>query len=112
MLYEVITSQYGASKAYDTYEALANDPQIDAAYIATPHSLHKDNTVMCLKKGIAVLCEKPFAMNLDEVQEIVITSYSIHYTKLYDQSQFSHFFIAESFFIDGDVCSALGQKKQ
>jgi len=71
---DAFASQYGASKAYDTYEALANDPQIDAAYIATPHSLHKDNTVMCLKKGIPVLCEKPFAMNLEEVRDMIRVS--------------------------------------
>ncbi len=64
-------SQYGAAKAYNSYEALANDPLVDAAYIATPHVLHKENTIMCLKKGIAVLCEKPFAMNLDEVTEMI-----------------------------------------
>jgi len=71
---DAFASKYGATKAYDTYEALANDPNIDAAYIATPHSLHKENTIMCLKKGIAVLCEKPFAMNLDEVSEMILIS--------------------------------------
>lgn len=78
---DAFASQYGASKAYDTYEALANDPHVDVAYIATPHALHKDNTIMCLKKGIAVLCEKPFAMNLDEVQEM-ITVANAHNTLL------------------------------
>jgi predicted dehydrogenase len=63
--------QYHASKAYNTYEALTNDAQVDAVYIATPHVLHKGNTIMCLKKGIAVLCEKPFAMNLEEVIEMI-----------------------------------------
>ena len=63
--------EYDAIKAYDSYEALANDPDIDAVYIATPHVYHKENTIMCLKKGIAVLCEKPFAMNVEEVEEMV-----------------------------------------
>jgi predicted dehydrogenase len=64
-------SQYHASKAYNTYEALANDTKVNAVYIATPHVLHKENTIMCLKKGSAVLCEKPFAMNLEEVSEMI-----------------------------------------
>lgn len=63
--------KYKAPKAYRSYEELANDTEIDAVYIATPHVLHKDNTIMCLKKGIPVLCEKPFAMNLEEVSEMI-----------------------------------------
>lgn len=64
-------SQYKVSKAYNSYEALANDPYIDAVYIATPHVLHKENTLLCLKNEIAVLCEKPFAMDVNEVDEMI-----------------------------------------
>jgi len=64
-------ARYNTSKAYDTYEALANDSQVDAVYVATPHALHKENAIMCLQKGIAVLGEKPFAMNLQEVTEMI-----------------------------------------
>ena len=63
--------KYGATKAYATYEDLANDPNVDAVYIATPHVFHKENSILCLKKGIAVLCEKPFAMNTDEVEDMI-----------------------------------------
>ena len=63
--------KYGASKAYATYEDLANDPNIDAVYIATPHALHKENVLMCLEKGMAVLGEKPFAMDANEVDEMI-----------------------------------------
>jgi len=64
-------SKYNATKAYSSYEALAKDPHIDAVYIATPHTLHKENTILCLDHGIAVLCEKPFAMDSDEVNEMI-----------------------------------------
>ena len=64
-------SEYNVPKTYSSYEALANDAQVDAVYIATPHSLHKENTILCLEKGIAVLCEKPFAMNLEQVTEMI-----------------------------------------
>lgn len=62
---------YKAKKAYDSYEALAKDPEIDAIYIATPHTLHQENTLLCLNHGKAVLCEKPFAMNANEVNTMI-----------------------------------------
>ncbi|WP_242206140.1 Gfo/Idh/MocA family protein [Aestuariivivens insulae] len=65
---------YNALKAYNSYEALVNDPNIDAVYIATPHSLHKENSLLCLKHGIAVLCEKPFAMNHGEVTQMITSA--------------------------------------
>lgn len=64
-------TKYNATKAYDSYEALANNPNIDAVYIATPHALHKENTLLCLNHGKAVLCEKPFAMNAQEVDVMI-----------------------------------------
>ena len=63
--------KFNATKAYSSYEDLANDSNVDAVYIATPHVFHKDNTLLCLKNGIAVLCEKPFAMNSNEVREMI-----------------------------------------
>ncbi|UKM63700.1 Gfo/Idh/MocA family oxidoreductase [Flavobacteriaceae bacterium GSB9] len=63
--------KHNAKKAYNSYEALANDNNIDAVYIATPHSLHKENALMCLENGIAVLGEKPFAMNANEVKDMI-----------------------------------------
>lgn len=64
-------SKYGVSHIYGSYEALVKDPNIDAIYIATPHALHKENTLLCLEKGIAVLCEKPFAMNAGELEMMI-----------------------------------------
>jgi len=56
---------------HSSYEALANDDEVDAIYIATPHSLHKENCILCLEAGKAVLCEKPFTINRDEADEVV-----------------------------------------
>ncbi|WP_027136634.1 Gfo/Idh/MocA family protein [Gaetbulibacter saemankumensis] len=64
-------NQYEAKKYYNNYSEFAKDSGIDAVYIATPHAMHKENTLMCLKNGIAVLCEKPFAMNREEVNEMI-----------------------------------------
>lgn len=65
---------YNASVFYDTYEALVKDDNIDAIYIATPHSFHKEHSLLCLNHKKAVLCEKPFAMNLEEVSEMITAS--------------------------------------
>ena len=66
--------QYGAQKAYGSYEELAQDPDIDAVYIATPHSYHKENSLLCIKHKKAVLCEKPFAMNLQDIEEMIASA--------------------------------------
>jgi predicted dehydrogenase len=57
--------------AYGSYEELVADPQIDAIYVATPHPAHKDNVILALNAGNPVLCEKPFAVNALEAQQMV-----------------------------------------
>jgi predicted dehydrogenase len=64
-------TEYGIEKAYGSYEELVNDPAVDVIYVATPHPFHKENTLLCLKAGKAVLCEKPFALNARDAQEVV-----------------------------------------
>ena len=57
--------------AYGSYEELVADPQVDAIYVATPHPAHKENVILALNAGKPVLCEKPFAVNADEAQQMV-----------------------------------------
>jgi len=57
--------------ALGAYEALVDAPDIDIVYIATPHPMHAANTLLALRAGKAVLCEKPFAMNRREAGEMV-----------------------------------------
>lgn len=61
---------YGG-KAYGSYEDLMNDPDIDIIYIATPHNYHCENTLLAISKGKHVLCEKPFAVNGQEVRRMI-----------------------------------------
>lgn len=63
--------KYDIKKTYDSYEALASDPEIDVIYIATPHCFHKDQAIMCMQHKKAVLCEKPMAVSLDEMTEMI-----------------------------------------
>jgi len=64
-------TKFNAKKAYSSYLDLVKDAEVDAVYIATPHSFHKEHTILCLQHKKAVLCEKPFAMNLQEVEEMI-----------------------------------------
>jgi len=50
-------SHFNVPHRHASYEALAADPDVDAIYVATPHSCHKDNTLLALAGGKAVLCE-------------------------------------------------------
>ena len=56
-------SASSAAKAYGCYEGLVEDPDIDVIYVATPHSHHYQNTMLCLEAGKPVLCEKAFTVN-------------------------------------------------
>lgn len=64
-------AEFPAEYAHSSYEALAANPEVDVIYIATPHNLHYENTLLCLNHGKAVLCEKPFAINAQQAREMI-----------------------------------------
>ncbi|WP_298418594.1 Gfo/Idh/MocA family oxidoreductase [uncultured Kordia sp.] len=64
-------TKYNARKAYDSYEAIVNDSEIDVIYIATPHTFHFENTMLCLQHHKAVLCEKPMGINAQQTQTMI-----------------------------------------
>jgi len=66
--------EFPGCTAYGSYAELVVDPMIDAVYIATPHPLHVSNTILALNAGKPVLCEKPFAVNAMQAQEMVDTA--------------------------------------
>jgi predicted dehydrogenase len=62
---------FQAGRVHTTYEALASDPDVDVIYVATPHGFHHRHTLICLRGGKAVLCEKAFALNLRDAAEMI-----------------------------------------
>lgn len=68
---EAFGEQHGIPRRYASYENLAGDPNVRIIYVATPHNLHSENTILCLEHGKAVLCEKPFAVNARQAAEMI-----------------------------------------
>jgi D-xylose 1-dehydrogenase (NADP+, D-xylono-1,5-lactone-forming) len=62
--------QWKIKKAYASYDDLLNDPQIDVIYNSLPNGLHAEWTVRAAQAGKHVLCEKPLAISLAEVDAI------------------------------------------
>ena len=63
--------EYGIKVAYASYEEMMLDDKIDLVYIATPHSEHYANMIMCIENNKNVLCEKSFTTNARQAQEVI-----------------------------------------
>ncbi|CBQ69568.1 related to dimeric dihydrodiol dehydrogenase [Sporisorium reilianum SRZ2] len=61
----------GTAKAYGSYEELVADPNVDIVYVATPHSHHYANTLLALRAGKHVCCEKPFTINAAQTAHLI-----------------------------------------
>ncbi len=68
---DAFADQYRILHRHGSYEDLANDPEVDVIYVATPHALHMECALLCLQAGKAVLCEKPFAINAPQVRALI-----------------------------------------
>ena len=65
-----LAQQYGG-KAYDSYEALLADPEIDAVSVCAANHVHAEISIAALKAGKHVLCEKPMAISLEVCEAMV-----------------------------------------
>jgi xylose dehydrogenase (NAD/NADP) len=66
---EAYAREHGIERSYGSYEALLEDPDVEAVYISLPNSLHVGWTVRALEAGKHVLCEKPFSRHPDQVEQ-------------------------------------------
>ena len=65
---------YNVPRRHGSYRALAEDPDVDLIYVATPNPWHREHTLLCLESGKPVLCEKPFALNAGQAAEMIQTA--------------------------------------
>lgn len=68
---ENFAGEFGFKKYYGSYEELAADPDVEIIYIASPHSFHREHTLLCLSYGKNVICEKAFGLNTGEVSDMI-----------------------------------------
>ncbi len=68
---EAFAAKYGIDNAYEGYDALYDDPEIDAIYIASPHTFHKEQAANALRAGKHVLCEKPITTNVADLDYLI-----------------------------------------
>lgn len=72
-LAEDYARRHGVPRWYDAADALIADPEVDAVYVATPPSSHKEYVLACARAGKPVYVEKPMALNMGECEEIIAT---------------------------------------
>lgn len=70
--------EHHITKAYGSYEELASDPDVQLIYIATPHSEHYANALMCIRHGKPVLCEKAFTATAWQAEEVIAEAHKHH----------------------------------
>jgi predicted dehydrogenase len=68
------SSNFNDCKAYHNYDQFVHDSTIDGVYVATPNNLHLEHTLLALNASKPVLCEKPFALNENEVKVMIDTA--------------------------------------
>ena len=66
--------KYNCDKAYDSYDALFEDDQVDIVYIATPHDSHAELSIKAMQNGKHVLCEKPLALSYKDAVRMIEVS--------------------------------------
>jgi predicted dehydrogenase len=67
---ERFAAKHGLPNVHDSYDALIDDPDVDAVYNPLPNGLHGAWTIRALEAGKHVLCEKPFTANADEASDV------------------------------------------
>lgn len=67
---QAFQQEFQLELAFGSYEELVKCDAIDAVYVATPHTFHKEHTILSLNHKKHVLCEKPIAVNYQETMDM------------------------------------------
>ena len=86
---EAFRQEHGLERACGSYEAVLEDPEVNAVYIPLPTTMHRDWTIRCAEAGKHVLCEKPVGRDAAEV-ESMIAACSEHGVQFMDGVMFMH----------------------
>lgn len=68
---EAYAKEWEIPKSFGSYQEMLDSGEIDAVYISLPNYLHAEWSIKAMRADVAVLCEKPFAITLDEVDEMI-----------------------------------------
>ena len=106
--------------AYESADALLQDPEIDLVLVSTPNNFHKEYAIRALKAGKHVLCEKPVMMNSEELEEVIKVAeetgkiFTVHQNRRWDRDFlivkdiYEKGTIGKPFFIESRVQGARG----
>lgn len=106
--------------AYETADALLQDPEIDVVLLSVPNNFHKEYAIRALKAGKHVLCEKPVMMNSEELEEVLAVAeetgkiFTVHQNRRWDRDFlivkdiYDKATIGKPFFIESRVQGARG----
>lgn len=78
---EAAAARLNIPVAYDSYDALLNDPGIDAVYNPLPNHLHVEWSIKALQAGKHVLCEKPIGLSVAEAEKLLVASKQFPHVK-------------------------------
>ncbi|PKB44587.1 putative dehydrogenase [Cellulophaga sp. RHA19] len=67
-------AKHNVKNSYNNAQDLFNCADVDVVYIATPHTLHKELSIMAMNSGKHVLCEKPMGVNTKQVKNMIAAS--------------------------------------
>ncbi len=95
-VYDIDASRHDVAKengvfAYDSYEAVLADEDVDVITIATPNDVHKEIALKAFEAGKNVVCEKPVTMNSADLEEIIAGAnkygklFTVHQNRRWDE---------------------------
>ncbi len=70
---KAFAAKHNAKRAYDSFEKMLEDPELDVLYVATPNNLHAVQTIQAAKAGKHVYCEKPMALTVADCELMIKT---------------------------------------